>query len=302
MTRKVFLVTVIILPWGVATVALPVIYFAPGYSDGRTLTNLFAGNIIALTAITLVVHPFTHWVFRWKIKDIAKSSCINRHITEEDLLVAKVLATTVLISLCIILFMAPNLVAFCFSLASCDECVLNHAFQSFWKYCLLLTSVCWMSNSLVYAWRLPLYRKSLKVLILKCASTDEHSPVNNHEQHFLQQMNRPSDLVYSSWSFSPSKMRPKLTGSIVFLYQRSCLNINAGKIRYLVRNLRNWWSYIVALTQEVMSINSSQQKEINGKDYLVLEDSAKLIWIGLNRYIRSCNGKLIKATNEARGN
>lgn len=167
MNRKFVLIILILVPWCFAIIALPVIYFAPAYGDGRTLTNMFAGDIIALTIITLIVHPLTHWTFKRKIKELSKSSYMNKLILAESLKAAKVLATTVLmVSLCLIIFMSPYLVAFGFNLAGCDKCLLNHAFQSFWKYYPLLVAVRLMANSFVYTWRLPLYRESLKTLTL----------------------------------------------------------------------------------------------------------------------------------------
>ena len=165
-TKKVVLITLILLPWCFAIVALPVIYFAPAYRGGRTLTNLFAGNIIVLSAITLIVHPLTHWSFKKRVKDLSTSNYTDKLILEENLRVAIALATTVLmVSACLIIFMTPYLVAFSFNLAGCDKCFLNHTFQSFWKYYPLLMAVRLMINNFAYSWRLPLYRKSLKAVI-----------------------------------------------------------------------------------------------------------------------------------------
>ena len=166
MRRRIVLVILIFFPWCFSIIALPVIYFAPAYRSGKTLTKLFAGDVIALTAISLIVHPLTYRTFKRQIKDLSSSSYTNKQMQKENLKIAKVLSTTVLVvSICLIAFMSPYLVAFSVILADCNQCLLSHAFLSFWLYYPLLTAIRLMTNSLVYAWRLPLYRESLKALI-----------------------------------------------------------------------------------------------------------------------------------------
>ena len=165
--KKCIVVTAIILPWCFAIIALPVMYFAILKNDiQEALTRMLAGDFIALTCITLTVHPYTHWAFLRRIKDLRKSSTSHKQLLEENLRVAKVLATTVLVvSICLVLFIFPYFVAFCFHVAKCDMCFLHDVFQSFWQYYPLLSSIRLMMNSMVYAWRLPLYRKSLKAIL-----------------------------------------------------------------------------------------------------------------------------------------
>ena len=179
MRKKIVLVILILCPWCFSTIALPVIYFAPAFSSGKTLTKLFAGDVIALTAISLIVHPLTYWTFKRKIKELSSSSYTNKQMRKENLKIAKVLSTTVLVvSVCLITFMSPYVVAFSFILADCNQCLLSHTFVSFWQYYPLLTAIRLMTNSLVYAWRLPLYRESLKALI-----------ANTRLQHLLNRFN-----------------------------------------------------------------------------------------------------------------
>ena len=164
--KKYIVVTATILPWCFAIITLPVMYFASLTDDDHEfLTRTLAGNFIALSFVTLTVHPYTHWVFLRRIKDLRNSSSNHKQLLEENLKVAKVLATTVLVvSICIIIFIVPYFVAFCFYVAKCYKCFLNHTFQSFWQYYPLLSSIRVTINSMIYAWRLPLYRKSLKAL------------------------------------------------------------------------------------------------------------------------------------------
>ena len=165
--NKYIVVTAIILPWCFAIIALPVMYFALLNKDiQEALTRMLAGNFTALTCITLTVHPYTHSVFLRRLKDLRKSSTTHQQLMEQNLRVAKVLATTVLlVSICLAVFISPYFVAFCFNIAKCDTCFLHGVFLSFWQYYPLLSCVRIMMNSVVYAWRLPLYRKSLKVIL-----------------------------------------------------------------------------------------------------------------------------------------
>lgn len=194
--KKYFLIAFILIPWCFAIIALPLIYFAPAYKGGKTLTRLFAGDIIALICITLIVHPLTHWTFKKNIKKLANSSFTNKQIMGDNLKIAKVLATTVLVvSVCLITFMSPYLVAFIVNLVGCDKCYLSHAFLSFWMYYPLLMSVRLMINSVVYAWRLPLYRQSLKALVhLKCGNTRRRPPSSNRIANFSHQVDNICEL------------------------------------------------------------------------------------------------------------
>ena len=179
MTKKNVLVILIFFPWCFSIIALPVIYYAPIYGYRETVTKLFAGNIIILTAISLIVHPLTYWTFRRNIKGLSSSRYRNIQIQKENLKIAKVLFTTALVvSISLITFMSPYIVVFSFILADCNKCLLSHAFQSFWQYYPLLTAIRLMTNSLVYAWRLPLYRESLKAFI-----------ANTRLQHLLNRFN-----------------------------------------------------------------------------------------------------------------
>ena len=161
----------IFLPWCFSIIVLPVMYYASlAENVNEVLTRMLAGNFIALSCVTLIVHPYTHWIFVKRLKDLRNSSLSHKELLEEDLKVAKILSSTVLVvSTCLIIFIAPYFVAFCFHVASCDKCFLNNSFLSFWKYYPLLSSVRFMVNSVVYAWRLPLYRKSLTTLLNICA-------------------------------------------------------------------------------------------------------------------------------------
>ena len=170
--KKYAVVTILILPWCFSILILPVMYFASVADDADWLfTRILAGDFIALSLATVTLHPYTYWVFLRKIKDLRKSSANHRQLLEEDLKVAKILATTVsVVSICWIIFMMPYFVAFCFHVAKCDRCFLNDTFQSFWKYYPLLSSIRETLNSVVYAWRLPLYRQSLKALFSTCGN------------------------------------------------------------------------------------------------------------------------------------
>ena len=178
--KKYIVVSVIFLPWCFAIITLPVMYFASFNNDvHELLTRMLAGNFIALSCITLTVHPYTHWVFVRRIKDLRNSSSNHKQLLEENLKVAKVLATTVLVvSICLIIFILPYFVSFCFYVARCDKCFLSNTFLSFWPYYPLLSSIRVTINSVVYAWRLPLYRKSLKAIFAPCGTAIRTMPGN----------------------------------------------------------------------------------------------------------------------------
>ncbi|XP_028397727.1 substance-K receptor-like [Dendronephthya gigantea] len=170
--KKQVIVTILILPWCFSVIALPVMYFTSVTKDVHWLfTLILAVDFIALSLATVTLHPYTYWVFLRRIKDLRKSSANHRQLLEENLKVARVLATTVLVvSICWITFTIPYFVAFCFHVSNCDRCFLNDTFQSFWKYYPLISSIRVTFNSVVYAWRLPLYRKSLKVILSTCGN------------------------------------------------------------------------------------------------------------------------------------
>ena len=190
--RKCIVMSVILLPWCFAIITLPVMYFASLTDDvHELLTRMLAGNFIALSCVTLIVHPFTHWVFLRRMKDLRNSIPNQGHLLEENLIIAKVLATTVLVvSCCLIIFILPYFVSFCFYVARCDKCFLDNAFLSFWPYYRLLSSIRVTINSVVYAWRLPLYRKSLKAVFATCGNGIHTTPGNRiHNLNFLNGLN-----------------------------------------------------------------------------------------------------------------
>ena len=178
--KKYIVVSVIFLPWCFAIITLPIMYFASLANNvHELLTRILAGNFIALSCVTLIVHPCTHWVFLRRMKDLRNSIPNQGHLLEENLKVAKVLATTVLVvSICLIIFILPYFVSFCFYVARCDKCFLNETFLSFWPYYPLLSSIRVTINSVVYAWRLPLYRKSLKAVFATCGNRIRTIPRN----------------------------------------------------------------------------------------------------------------------------
>lgn len=175
--KRYIAVTAIIISWCFAIVSLPVMYFASLADNIQDLlTRVLASNFIALCFVTLTLHPYTHWVFSTRIHALRNSSANHKQLLEENLKVAKVLATTVLaVSLCSIFFSLPYFIAFCFYNAKCDSCFLSEAFQSFWKFFSLCPSARVMVNTLLYAWRLPLYRKSLIAL---CAFGNWTTPLH----------------------------------------------------------------------------------------------------------------------------
>ena len=218
MTNKFVLVILLSFPWCFSAIALPVIYFAPAYRHKRTLTNLFAGDVIALTAISIMVHPLTYWTFKRKTNNLSTSSCANKQIQKENLKIAKVLSNTVLlVSICLITFTSPYLVAFSFSLAECDQCFLSNAFQSFWKYYPLITAIRLMTNSFVYAWRLPLYRESLRALVASTCSQDFANCISNIPHHRALRIGRKSGHTISksdaSFEEITNTSNPTLTSS-----------------------------------------------------------------------------------------
>ena len=184
--KKYIVVSVIFLPWCFAITTLPIMYFA-SLADNvhELLTRMLASNFIALSCVTLIVHPRTHWVFLRRMKDLRNSIPNQGHLLEENMKVAKVLATTVLVvSINLIIFILPYFVSFCFYAARCDKCFLNETFLSFWPYYPLLSSIRVTINSVVYAWRLPLYRKSLKAVFATCGNRIRTTPGNRmHNLH-----------------------------------------------------------------------------------------------------------------------
>ena len=218
MTNKFVLVILLSFPWCFSVIALPVIYFDPAYRDERTLTNLFAGDVIALIAISLMVHPLTYWTFKRKTNDFPSSSCTNKQIQKENLKIAKVLSNTVLlVSICLITFMSPYLVAFSFSLAECDQCFLSNAFLSFWQYYPLITAIRLMTNSSVYAWRLPLYKESLRALVANTCLQHFANWISNIPHHRAVRIGRRSGHAISknnaSFEEITNTSNPALTSS-----------------------------------------------------------------------------------------
>lgn len=169
-SNKCAVAMVVIFPWCFAITIMPVIYFGPFNNDVHNmLTRVLAGNFIVLCVITLTVHPYTHCVFLKNIKALKKSSVSHKELLEENLKVSRVLANTVfLVSVCLIIHILPYFVAFCFHVTGCYQCLLNSSFQSFWRFYPILSSIRFVINSTIYAWRLPLYKKSLKTLLINC--------------------------------------------------------------------------------------------------------------------------------------
>ena len=223
-------VMVITLPWCFAFITLPVMYFASLANNvHEMLTRILAGNFIALSCVTLTVHPYTHWVFKKRMKELAQSNCNHKQLLEENLKIAKVLTTTVLlVSICLLVFIIPYFVAFCFHVAKCDKCFLNNAFLTFWPYYPLLSSVRVAVNSVVYAWRLPLYRKSLKALLAMYRVGSHPMPgnrIHNFHLHINGSKGSTENDTRSSKDESQSTANENNTGTI----QSSSLNSPAAQ-------------------------------------------------------------------------
>ena len=143
-----------------------ILYFVPSISNSFAPNMVYPVNIFILCAIILVFYTSTHRTFRRQRKQLFTLNSTNQQLCQQKLKTEKNLANTMLlVSFSLILFTTPYMLLYFFTQTKCFSCILNNYFQEFWSYWPSLFTFVYITNPIIYAWKIPNYRKSLKKLL-----------------------------------------------------------------------------------------------------------------------------------------
>ena len=160
------IIAMILFAWVTSLSLSVLLYFVPQISAHLAGTGFYAVNIFILTGTILAIYPLTYRKFRSQRRQLFSLNSTNQQLRREKLKTEKNLAKTMfLVSLSLILFTSPYLVMFLFVITGCNSCILNKHVLNFWTFYRCFFALHFGLNPVIYAWRLPSYRKSLRILL-----------------------------------------------------------------------------------------------------------------------------------------
>ena len=143
-----------------------ILFFIPSIFNSLAPSVVYPVNIFILFAVILVFYSSTHRRFRQQRKQLFNLNTTNQQLRQQKLKTEKNLANTMLlVSFSLILFTTPYMLMFFFIQTNCLSCIMNTHFLEFWLYWPFLFPILYVTNPIIYAWKIPVYRKSLKQLL-----------------------------------------------------------------------------------------------------------------------------------------
>ena len=152
--------------WCVALLMEPIFHLVP---DPRNLWFLvFFAEILLACLMTLFIYPVVHYKFCCEGKQL--STCIARasgYANRRLELKKRLTVTILLVTVVLLVFTVPYFMTNVFRWTGCNECILNSVYKKVVVYYPVIYVSHFIMNPLIYAWRLPVYRQSLTVMICR---------------------------------------------------------------------------------------------------------------------------------------
>ena len=155
--------------WATGVNFPPLIYygvFDEQISVQRLLARVYCVDIIVLAAVTAVLYPLNCYNFRRRKRFMQAST--NRGQAVEDIRLAHQLSITSMFAASVLLIgTCPYIAVLAFDFKDCPiKCFIEKRFTKFWANYQVARPIILFINPIIYAWRLPLYRKS-SILVAK---------------------------------------------------------------------------------------------------------------------------------------
>ena len=123
------------------------------------LYYLYVIDVTVLALITAILYPLNYYNYLRKKRFFRAS--IHRDHALENLRLAQQLNVSSMISATVLVTsMAPYAITLSYFLRDCLECLYNETYLRFWVNYQAAIAVILFVNPIIYAWRLPLYRRS----------------------------------------------------------------------------------------------------------------------------------------------
>lgn len=157
---------IIVVVWLVSSSVTCPLFFTPPIKARISVVEIYSANLFIIIGMILTFYPLTYVSFRRQRRQLVSLNSTNQQLRQEKLKTEKNIANTMfLVSLSLIVFTSPYIVMFVFYVTNCQSCILNKHFQKMWTYYQLFIILRFSINPVIYAWRLPNYRKSFQRLI-----------------------------------------------------------------------------------------------------------------------------------------
>ncbi|CAB4027148.1 adenosine receptor A1-like [Paramuricea clavata] len=150
-----------ILGWAIGLTLGPSVHYLElkGSNHSLVLHKLYVINVAVLAMITATLYPLNYYNYLRKKRFLSAS--IHPDQAMEDLRLAQKLSVSSMIAATVLLaYMAPYIITLVYSLNNCMKCLTEERFRKFWVNYQAVIGLILLINPIIYAWRLPLYRKS----------------------------------------------------------------------------------------------------------------------------------------------
>lgn len=154
-----------IITWLLAfAISTPLFFTTELRNTTNTGNKIYAIHTFTLIVVILVLYPLTHSSLKSQRKHVLTMNTSNQKLRMKKLKIEKQFANTMfLVWVTLIVFTSPYVVVFFFTTTNCYSCILNNHFLHVWMYFRIFFAIHFGVNPVIYAWRLPCYRKSLLV-------------------------------------------------------------------------------------------------------------------------------------------
>ena len=155
-----------LIEWILACTISPVVYFVNlGYDNfNLVLYHLYVIDLAVLALVTSILYPLNYWSFLKAKNRIERSESCRQKVLEDLRLGRQLNQTWMIVASFLFLSMVPYVYTLVISVKKCISCLLNPSFIKFWSHYQVVFPAILLANPVIYAWRLPLYRKAFRAL------------------------------------------------------------------------------------------------------------------------------------------
>ena len=183
-----------IFGWATGSILSPLVYYVElngEKSHHLVLYQLYVVDITVLAVITAILHPLNYYNY-WRKKRYLRVA-VHPVQEMEDLRMAHNLnVVSMTVATVLFIFKTPYVVILVYTLKDCISCLINENFRKFWTNYQAAVAVVLLINPIIYAWRLPLYRKSSVVVAKNLFHTITGKKVFNKSQDSFSRSNTSS--------------------------------------------------------------------------------------------------------------
>lgn len=217
-------ITINVVVWIVSLGLSALLFFIPQIEARSNGTEIYVANNYILIAIILPLYPSIHASFRRQRRQLVSLNSTNKRLRQEKIKTEKNLAnTTLLVSLSLFFFTSPYLVVFIFHITNCISCILSKTFQTIWTYYRIFIIFRYGINPIIYAWRLPSYRKSFQKLLSSVYRTVSLAQRRNPPGSLAQRRNPPGSAGPPAPQHNRNRKSIEMTYQGSYTVTRNCL-------------------------------------------------------------------------------